>query len=626
MITNTQRQLFLLLLCAVAVDNLQSGDYRSPSLNERGPLRYLFAEDKPKENHTVDLWSGFSSRQADRAFTDELGTKTDHLSRLIFNKSDFRVTEIFPNLLIKQTEEFYNPLLRTARLSPRVDYNERTFTFGARWTNSVNDGQGRVGIRAVVPIKRIDIKNVDQDFVAHGADLEDVVSVQLPGAVGTTLASTNPAIMVRMDFAESLIQSSSRNQALNYGKLSTAIQPKIGASQISFASSTSVTDIQKDVAIVRSPEGHIPRLPDVSAVVVETTGDGSSPTVASGITLIPLAGNGIVDFGHTYFFSTTTDYSGLDDNPDVTTQGAILDPVARLALQEIKEQLWLIPFKSNTATVEGTQAGSSMKILNDLAGQVTQNTLAWIQERGTQFATDWKAGFGDIDVDLFYEHDLTDKMHAEVMAGVRIPSGGGQHYANNPYKVRLGNGGHWEIRTGGAYRYKPAGLLNVHAEAYYSWVLNGRETRPATFKGANIKNLGPAINADVDWSYFVGRINLSTFHSRGRALSNVIGYEFYWRGREHVQFDQVRMASWIGRDSLNGLFDTTIPNNILVNQQELDANVSTLNTDAIAHKIRFETSFRMTTQCEIYLNSSYVFAGKNVPQELEARGGCNVIF
>jgi len=101
--------------------------------------------------------------------------------------------------------------------------------------------------------------------------------------------------------------------------------------------------------------------------------------------------------------------------------------------------------------------------------------------------------------------------------------------------------------------------------------------RSDAFKGATVKNMGPRAEEDIDWGYFVGRLDFTFFHQKTDNVRAQVGYEFYYKTEDHFNFKQQSAASWLG----NQVSAPTVPY-----LKPLDNNVARANTEAIAHKIR----------------------------------------
>jgi hypothetical protein len=207
------------------------------------------------------------------------------------------------------------------------------------------------------------------------------------------------------------------------------------------------------------------------------------------------------------------------------------------------------------------------------------------------------------------------------MVGVRFPTGSDDDFSGNPYKVHLGNGEHWELKVGGMVAWEPLHWFNVKLDTYFSWVLEGVEKRCAVFEGSKIKNMGPAVDADVSWEYFVGRLDFNMFHRKTSYISGTLGYELYYKTTDKISFRKSKMTTWYG-EHYSPAADETNPNL----EANLDNNLARANTEAIGHKIRSEIRCQLDEFVELFAGGSYTFAGKNLSRETDLHIGFNVRF
>jgi hypothetical protein len=612
-----------LLLLALAVET-QATEYRSPYPLERGPFRFLFGEEDDQQGYR--FWTAAYTRNSDKAFTSDHGTTTEDLAALYFNKADFRLTEIFPESLISLKSEYYNPLLRTTNLHLRANYIEAGLVFGARWDMPFYHEKGRVGIRASVPVKRLKIEKVDVEGVRDGAQLQDVLSIQ-PASASVNEKST----LVRLDFAEALAQSGDRTSAINYGSSTTRLKigsdisdvieaAGAGADKFSVVANNVITGggvIDDGVAVdaaananvfrkirpavVYSPEGLIPREPD--QYIVAKKGNAADWVPADGK---------ISSGKKNYFARESLDYSLLGDEATGT------DAKTRREKQAAKANLWLVPILGDDNEMLATGPKGSLGILKALSEQVTENAYEWMHDRGIDFEPYQKEGVGDLDVDLFYEYQFQENMVGEFSIGVRVPTAKKREYSSNPYYTPLGNGGHWELKAGGMVAWQPAKTIGLKGEAFYSVVLEATEERAASFKNALVKNIGPKADVDVDWNYFVARVDANLQHPSTSDITGTVGYEFFYKKAENLKFTKTKMQSWLGKKLTAGSFvDDTY---------ELSSALATEDTQAIGHRVRWEASYIMSDWFELLWGGCWTFAGKNIPREFDGHLGFNIAF
>lgn len=626
----------LRLLLLGLVSSVSATEFRLPLPIEHGPMRQLFGEEE--DVHGVRFWASLYTRYADKAFTDTHGTDTEPLTALFFNKDDFRFTEAFPDSLIPLKSEFYNPLLRTTRLRLRTNYAEQGLAIGGSWDYPFYTNRGRIGLRAALPIKRVKVEKIDMEGVRDGAQLQDVMSEQpalIESPTTSMQAPSGMTGMVRLDFAEALVQSGDRNSAVKYG--TAAYRSEIGAGmQVDGDAWPAVPYInppkaagfdgvnmndenaRNAIALTYSPEGFIPREPDTyiykrySSTATDAT---AFPTDAS------------ITAKKAYYFHRGDNYSLLAD--ETQTGGTAINMTQRLKNQAAKANVWIMPIQRTSAdhpvggkqwSLPAVDNGGPLKVLKDLAEQVTENGYEWMHDRGFDFETFTKEGVGDLDVDLYYEHQFEDTFLGQIYAGVRLPTGGKREYTSNPYYTPLGNGGHYEVKIGGMLAAQAGSWIGIKGDAYYAIVLEENEERAATFKNSQIKNLGPQADAAVDWKYFVGRVDLNLQHPSTPDITVLLGYEFDYKQEESVRFVRASMASWLGRS-----YNTTT-NAWDDNKQLLDSNAAAYHTKQYGHRVRWEASYILSDWFEFLWGGCWTFAGKNAPRDMAGHLGFNIAF
>ncbi|MFC1854363.1 hypothetical protein ACFLY6_00640 [Candidatus Dependentiae bacterium] len=625
------RKYFILFVIPIIFSQLCLGEYRSPSLLERGPMRVLLGEDDGEYGLTV--WGVGYSKIADKAYTSDHGTTTEPLPALWFNKSDFRLTEIFPDSLVPLRSEFHHPLLRTTNLHLRAQYTEQGISVGLRYDYPFYHDNGRLGLRVHVPVKRVKINKIDVEGVRSGGEFQDVFVKQpvvntVQGGSVQNQDTSELAIAIRLDFAESLVQASDKTSAIRYN-INNRMQ--IGANAVdnfnwsgnsalerniywTVESGESASSRKGPVLAVYSPEGYVPRNPDAEIVLRTDAGANAA---------IPFPEDGNISAGNVYYFDSTKDYKLLADDH------AQVDLERRLQNQATKANIWLIPIQRTANDIPAVQEGGTLKIVERLINKVQGNAYEWMHDRGMDFELFTAEGIGDIDAEAFYEHTFNDDLVAEFSLGVKIPTAKKSEYVtgtnsdrdiSNPYRVPLGNNGHWEVKGGGMASWQPNSYFGLKGEMYYSMVLEEEEERAASFKNAQIKNLGPQAAAAVDWGYFVARVDFNVTHPKTTDIKGVVGYEFMYKREEDVRFTKTKIESWLGKeyDLSTGLFDTVT--------YDLDNDLSSMHTNAISHRIRGEVSWVLSDWVESFWGGAWTFAGKNTPREFDMHLGFHVAF
>jgi hypothetical protein len=181
-----------------------------------------------------------------------------------------------------------------------------------------------------------------------------------------------------------------------------------------------------------------------------------------------------------------------------------------------------------------------------------------------------------------------------------------------------GNGDHWEVKLGGMIAFQPAKWINMKLDAYYSFVIEATEHRMAAFQGAAIKNFGPKADADVDWGYFVGRLDFTFFHPKSSDIRTVFGYEFYYKTEDHLTYKRSSMQSFAGQNLVDGAW--------VDDPRALDNHLARQNTESMSHKLRGEISYQANTYFELYASASSTFAGQNAFRDSDYQGGFLIRF
>lgn len=636
----------------------QAFEFRAPLTLEHGPLRLLSEEED--SSYGMRYWSAVYNRDAQKAFSDHHGTRTQDVAALLLHSGatesgtkpfdegfEFRTTQMFQDWYVPEKSELYNPLLRTAKLRLSARYSEMGAVVGAVWDMPVVKNGGRLGFRTSISAKKIKVTKIDNEGVRQGAELQDVLSVQegvnafLLG--GSTENPKSRVILIRSDFAEALVQSGDRNSAL---RLAPTGQPTgtvllagnehqqfaaggAGGTEYPTLNGTLLTigplgipgsaqEASRRVAVIHSPEGVIPRADDTGLIFVKASNANAS-SLQTADDLKKLAK------GESAIFVLGNDYSSLAETGDLSLS-------TRKSMQDTKAGLWLAPIivrdidgasatisTADDGVMQSTTESGVLQVMKNLSEQVTENAYEWMHDRGVDFESYTREGFADLDFDLFYNHTFNDKIGAEAFVGFKAPTGGRNKYHRNPYKVNLGNGGHWEVKAGGMATWTPNTMFGLKAQGYYSFVLSDLEERHATFKNSTIK-LGPKVDADVKWDYFLGSVDLNISHFSAKDITGLIGYQIYYKRHDKVTFKESRVESW-----LKGIYNSA-DKTFSTNTMELDHLLSEANTNSISHRLRCEASFIMTDWLEFFAGGAWSFAGRNTLRSTDAHVGFNVAF
>ncbi|MFA5074661.1 MAG: hypothetical protein WC436_01005 [Candidatus Babeliales bacterium] len=611
------------LLGALVASSLSATEFRSPSLSERGPIRYRF--EKWKNKWTLDLWGAGHYREAHKTFLKH-GTKTHPLSALIFNKADFPLVEMFPNKTMPGNSTNYNPFIAWSgmQVSPRVTYYEWGADWGLKWDYPVWKNKGKIGLRARVPFRNIEMER--ENITDKNTNTVDDV------------------VLAKTTFAKTLADDSSQVpvyvKAYNFGFVNklrksdgtAAVEPGVKSVQI-FGNeatgnlSTGVVNVDMKTNI-KAPVGII--------YTVGNTGRPADPIVTDPT-------NKLTNKFWTFNASNTekVPYTNVLDDHEIIANGEANGDMQSYSVapgisffnnnivsgndysnlltnDDNLNSMWLVFARDNGSLTP--EANTIATAIDTAIAQYDLTPAEWLLKFGQyEMETYQRTGLGDIDLDLFYTHHFSKRWIGELFFGVRFPTSTDNNYYGNPYKVQTGNGQHWELKVGGLLAWQPICWLNMKLDVHGGFALEGKEKRMAAYKGAEIKNMGPRVDADVDYQYFVGSFDFNFFHPKDHSLCGDLGYEFYYKTKDSIKFKESSHLPFYGA-AISGTTYTSDQNGAL------DAGVLERNTQAISHKVRWEGSWKATKYLDLFIGASFIFAGKDVPREKEMHAGGLVKF
>ena len=594
----------LLLLALAAGSTAFASEYRTPWLSERGPLRHTFKK-LHKKRYNANMWSLAYCKEAHKAFLSH-GTKSEVLTELLFNDEDFTLNQIFPNSQVPVDSENYNVFMKLSKIKPRANYFEYGVNLGGRIDFPVWENKGRIGLRTTIPFRKIEIERKDITPVE-----DPLCGLVQTGVVNTTRLVNGaeegmPANIVavnakayRLDLVQAL-QNGSGESAVQ------ALNPANGSFKI-FGQKVALGAGLGHVGLVPGKD----KAENVAFMFHDGTGTAVKPANGE-YTVIGNVGAAPVATGAVATFDQLIDYNALFGN------------FTSAAAQDFASKHWLVFRRASDSkqseritTAEAQVANASIEAA---LANACEGPYDFMSANNFEFESQKRSGLGDIDLDLFYEHTFCKDWMGELMVGVRFPTGSGDESYGNPYKVNLGNGEHFEIKIGAGLAWQPFRCMNAKLDMYYSFVLEGTEERTAVFAGSKIKGIGPKADADVDWGYFVGRLDLNFFHPKTDRISSTLGYEFYYKTHDHISFKQAKMESWLGGkyNPVTKVFDK--------NEQPLSNELARKNTESISHKVRSESSFRLHRYLDMFWGGSFVFAGQNAFRDMDCHAGFNCRF
>jgi hypothetical protein len=563
------------------------------------PLQTHHAASHAREHKwTLQTYSTMHYRTAHEAFIKH-GTDTKSLSTLYFNSDDFRLSHIFQNCLAPLNTKNYNPYMRVLRMRPRVTYSEHGGTIGGRIETTLGKKKSaRIGVRAELPFKRREVER--KDAGSRGpAELQDLKSynqVKIDKTGGGI--SIRDAHGYRLDFVEALPANTSYDPGLSYNSLNG--NTKIFATTVNKDTGSVLASVAR-----YSPETIAPRGDDLATSSFATTGKTNLPTDLSTLSEDTF-----------YEFVNGTDYSILLDSHDKTV-------AQRTADQDAKASTWIItPYDQVAGTIDPNWTAIQVAIDRTI-GYYNENPYEWFHDRGFNLESDQCVGIGDLTVEGYLDADLTDCFTLHLCGGVIAPTASGRTGANNPYLIHLGNRGHTELFAGGGFdlMLNKAQTFCLSADAKYHKAQKATEKIAATAVGAQIKNMGPEVEADVEWEEVNGNAWLHMTHPHTRTVTCSVGYSFHCKSKDRVSFIESSVESWLGKS-----YNTTTKKFDVANNLTLDETGAQANTQSIAHVIRSRFSYDISPWVNINAGGAYTIAGKNTPQVTELSAGCVVKF
>lgn len=581
------------LLSIVGATAVEAREIRTPlpfmNGHMRYPIEYHWENDGNDWCLDFDAFGGAYCRTSDVAYSSCHGRNEVSWTNLLFGKSDFRFEEIFAGADIG-VGALNNPFIAISNLKTRYDYNERGAVFGATLGTNFEycDTNYRVGLRARLPFRDIEVTDVCGNSDLIGEQLDDVYQERQEEFGEGNDRKTNTVYAIRLDFLSTLKRVALPEQDMvNYrnadqGNNITIAEQIVGHTNIT-------TDNTPAVAVIGSSDGSMP--------TDQRWGDINS-SITGG--KVAADGSGIVDNARGYFDDSSTDYTALSNNTAA------------------QSQLFVVPTLNNVDPDENeltTGATNIQAAINLALKSIQSDVKDFIYSQGLDFCDGRSKGLGDLDFEFFLGRNwgCEDQFWTDAIFAVRVPTADDECDLADCKKVLkqpLGNGGHTELRFGLAGGWEAYDWFKVMADLNFSKVLSATEKVAAPFKGATVKNIGPCVNADIDWWYLNGHLDLSFFASDCCGFD--FGYEIY-----HKDKDDICLCSKTAQEFQVGSSEPVA--------KALDSAVLAKDTERTAHKFRVGF-FTLLGDCELFGGWSHVFAGKNVPRETDWYCSMNVSF
>jgi hypothetical protein len=536
-------------------------------------------------------------RSAHRSFGAH-GFSTQELPAIIFNKESFRLSNAFEDCLVPHNTQHYNPFMRIITIAPRAQYKEQGAVVSIGAERSVFKGKARWGVRAKLPIKSVEWERLDQGG-RRDSQTEDVIKWQKNENTQSTIG-----FGYRLDFLEAMPTKDFRQSQVEYdatGGGNTFIRM--------FGGDTRGVDTVRNSGAIYSPEGYTPRGSRVGVLAsgVSTTQLPSSLDNLSADTV--------------YFLGNSDSYPNLSDE-------AARDVATRVANQDKKATVWVVSTHAGDGSlIEASATQAISTEMKDLLPTYNANCYEWFHDQGYDLASSREMGIGDLDLELYYEHILSDRAVAHLGFVASLPTSYGtagmeNDFSKNPYQARLGNGHHVELGGSVGFDIEALSWLAIHLDGQYRFALDRSETICGTPQGSLIKNMGPGIKADVHWSSFVSNLDFQWCHPHTTDVTGYFGYQFYYKAADTVRYSASTMESWLGKtyDSTLGVRDYTVDN-----PMTLDNALASAGTEQLAHRVKAGLSYHFSDWLSVSAGGALTIAGQNMPRELDWNCSCRIV-
>lgn len=293
-----------------------------------------------------------------------------------------------------------------------------------------------------------------------------------------------------------------------------------------------------------------------------------------------------------------------------------------------KDTLWMMTVSQPDGNTR-VNAGQNDALKGLITRYGSESAEQWLWRNGYAFATNQRTGLGDITVTPCYDHMFSRSWHGGVYLHLLIPTGGSRKTGDNPYKARLGNDNHVELGGGANVAWQAMDWMNLRLDAMAAYALPAKERVSAPFKGATVKNVGPAIDVDVDYTRLKASLDTTMVHPSASSLATTIGYDFEYKTKDNVSLKNKKHTFKTLADDANSWFGGFWDNGagaFRAKEVDLDSAVQAKDTERISHNLRVESSWHATQHLSLFWGGSTPLFGQNVAKMNTIYGGMNVKF
>jgi len=596
------------------------------SLEDRGYMHWALTpvdqawwyDDMPSQkDHTewnIHFWGAGYVRTGCKAFADcgpcnenKITRHTTSLGELYFGKAVFRGEEVFadgtfagPLSPAQELVNSVNPFLAFARIRPVFDYNETGAHIGIDFARTLGaDDRFHVGGRVYIPYKIIEIEQdtsielqetLDNVFITRivnadeGADPDQIEYAMRYDFLSTLVFNTiaTPSQVVVPDAVVKYDSLSVGNVSVTGVQVSAETAAGTGAN----------TNIPA-AYVIKSVDGTVPDLPfrkDHTQIAGALGADGQG-----------------VD-GQAYFFETGVGYkNGLRNDRD--EQGTLFLVPRAIAANETNN-----PDQVGQLTTNAESILTNVRAIIDGDLLISEPASTFFLNNGINLlAHECVRGVGDLFTEVYGGIGHYNDWFVDGIFGVQFPTGKRSKNARNIYAPTTGNNGHVVVCLGLDAGWQPKPWFAFEIRPYFYHACKRTEHRAAPFAGQQVINIGPDIDVNISWNYFVFRTDFSFFHPHNPDLGFQLGYELFAKGNDRASFGSCVPCPPTATDLL-GRPD-----------QPLDIEILEHNTNTLTNKLRGQIFYRCN-YFEIFGGGTQVVSGRHAMKESEGHIGLVIYF
>lgn len=643
------KKILLLLSFFCFINSIYAHEYQAPAI-----AAHVQGDDLKQGQSLVrrralvfSSWFFGYDTSSSKAFMDDW-YHTQDLSALTFNKDSFKISDAFSPGISNGMSQNMNVNISAVKMFPRISSHERGINFGMQMQLPGPTRKSKIGARMSLPFKTIRIERDDQaEASAAGSQRGYLLNIVATAITPTGSSDANITALptVQNDYVVANMYKASLLAGLptiqggvlspmfnNDGSGNVMISGQTyqhAASDFGgirmFANMPYVVFKWNNTRTLPNITNRAIQLPSISAYL--NGGTGSGP-IYLGPTDSQVLGNVIVDSGNTTAAANVhsplggsistnltvapiqalpTDYKQIKDSVLYAFSPGQYAQYKTL-IDTYGDTLWFMTTNANNGSVLRPTVDTAVQ--NQINRYGAQSSEDWLRSSGYEFKTTERTGLGDLDLDFFYEYAFSTRCLGQAIMGIKLPTESKVDPKNCPYTPALGSNGHYGIKLGGNGLWQLFSWLDLKADGAYTFMLPSKEKRFATFQDATIKNIGPVVDATVDYGLLTAGVHATVYHPKARVCNATIGYQFMYRSADHVEFKQKTFdcaangGTWFGASSSGGA-------NVLT----LDNRVAEKNTRSVSHKIRLEAQMTAFNCVNIFTGGSYTLFGNHAPQE-----------